>query len=267
MVSPLSDAIDASVFGGKASQLAAAARAGLPVPRGVAISGICVREALKGRISIATSVARLMPIGGPMAVRSSGLLEDGEAASFAGKYSTHLNVLGASALVEAILEIGRSGLSSDVLAYSNALAIRETGEVGVVVQELIVPDVAGVMFTVDPVTGEERSVIEASWGLGAVVVDGRVVPDEIVVDGKTGSIAVRVGVKDIRCEPTASGGVRFVPVVPELIERVCLGRQAISQLMALGIACNSVFAGPHDIEWAWRGAEVYLLQRRPITAL
>ncbi|HZD23894.1 MAG TPA: PEP/pyruvate-binding domain-containing protein, partial [Acidimicrobiia bacterium] len=161
--------LDVTAYGGKAANLSAASRAGLPVPEGFALSWEDVN-------AIATAVpkadgaltADLGDLGDvPLAVRSSAVGEDSRAASFAGQHLTVLNVVGDDAVWSAIGRVWQSGREEAALVYRQRMGITDDPRIGVVVQQLVAAEVAGVLFTCDPVSGTgERWVIEASWGLG-----------------------------------------------------------------------------------------------------
>src|SRR3954449_8138875 len=177
-VVPLAEATDESTYGAKAVGLGTALTAGLPVPPGVALSGSFVdqvaasdAEAWSALLSFVSS----LPV--PLAVRSSCVDEDGAAASFAGQHQTVLNVTSAHGVADAVREIWWSANSDSAITYRKRLGVFTRPSVGVVVQSLLSPDCAGVMFTRNPITGADERMIEAAWGLGEAVVAGRVIPD------------------------------------------------------------------------------------------
>ena len=106
----------------------------------------------------------MRPLGGPLAVRSSAVDEDGAEASFAGQHLTLLNVPSVEELAAAVSEIWWSANSDSAITYRQRVGLFTRPSVGVVVQALLDPDTAGVMFTQNPVTGADERVIEASWG-------------------------------------------------------------------------------------------------------
>jgi phosphoenolpyruvate synthase/pyruvate phosphate dikinase len=134
-----------------------------------------------------------------------------------------------------------------------------------VVQSLLSPDAAGVMFTRNPVTGAEERLIEASWGLGEAVVSGRVIPDSFRIDA-TGAVLDRApGVKKIVIRPTADGGTVEAEVEAHLVEALCLDDSQLAALHALATRCEEVYGPGRDIEWAFAGGTLYLLQCRAVT--
>lgn len=260
----LAGARDAASFGGKAVQLGTAIRAGLPVPGGVALSVAAAEAASHGDAGVLRTLRDACPRG-PCAVRSSAVGEDSERASFAG---THLTVLGARGVEEvtaAVRKVVASGRDAAALAYRTRLGLDRSGGMGVVVQELVEADVAGVMFTRNPVTGAAERVIEASWGLGCAVVDGAVVPDRYRLDADGRLLERTLGEKDLYLRP-GGAGTEEVPVPADRIDLPCLGEGELVALHRLAVACDRAFGSDvHDIEFAFRAATLFLLQRRPIT--
>jgi pyruvate,water dikinase len=260
---PLIAADDPETFGGKAVQLGAALRAGLPVPDGFALSWQTV-EAIAG--DAATDLGPGHPWPDPCAVRSSAIGEDSADASFAG---THLSVLGVSgddAVVEAIRAVHQSCLDPGALAYRSKMGLDPSARMGVVIQGLVDANTAGVMFTRDPLTGANQRVIEASWGLGEAVVAGLVTPDRYVLEADGTLIDELVGEKDLAIRRTPEGGTVEEEVDPVLIDLPCLGSAELADLHELALACDRVFGTTaHDIEFAFKDGAIYLLQRRPIT--
>ncbi len=137
---------------------------------------------------------------------------------------------------------------------------------GVVVQEMVDADVAGVLFTRNPVTGADELVIEASWGLGEAVVAGLVTPDHVRAD-RSGRVLERVvGDKDLAIRLTADGGTAEVPVPRQRAAVPCLDDAQVRALHALVRTCDLAYGDTaHDIEFAFAGGTLHLLQRRPIT--
>jgi pyruvate,water dikinase len=138
---------------------------------------------------------------------------------------------------------------------------------GVVVQELVEADTAGVLFTRNPVNGADELVIEASWGLGEAVVAGLVTPDRFRL-ARDGSVLERAaGVKDVAVRTDPAGGTHQVEVPAELSRALCLDDSELAALHTLAVRCDEVFAESHDLEWAFAGGRLYLLQRRALTAI
>src|SRR5207244_2145175 len=152
---------------------------------------------------VAKAVAAL---SAPFAVRSSAVDEDSAAASFAGQHLTVLNVHSAADVPGAVREIWWSANSDSAITYRQRVGLFARPSVGVVVQSLLDPEVAGVMFTQNPINGADERMIEASWGLGEAVVAGRVIPDNYRLD-RSGAVLERTpGVKKIAIRTVADGG-------------------------------------------------------------
>jgi pyruvate,water dikinase len=262
----LAEAVDETMFGSKAVGLGQAARAGLPIPPGIALSGPIVEAVAAGDEGAITEVTEwASPIPGPLAVRSSAADEDGADASFAGQHLTLLNVPSSDELTSALREVWWSANSDSAITYRQRVGLFTRPSVGVVVQSLLDPESAGVMFTRHPVTGADERVIEASWGLGEVVVAGRVIPDMYRLD-RAGQVLERTpGFKKVAIHSLPDGGTVEKPVPAELRERLCLDEHHLDKLSRLAERCEEVYGPARDIEWAIAGDELYLLQCRAVT--
>ena len=217
----------------------------------------------------------------PVAVRSSATIEDSESASFAGLGDTYLWVEGEDAVADHVRHCWASLYSVESVTYRRHQGVPERGlAMGVVVQLMVDPRCAGVMFTRSPVTGDTSViVIEASWGLGSALVSGDVTPDSYVVSKVTGEIVKRTVASKLRQHQRhpAGAGVRVAEVPAELRDVPCLADAEILALADLGRRVSEHYGAPQDIEWAItsRGAateagadaalRIVLLQSRPET--
>jgi pyruvate,water dikinase len=264
----LADVSDTSVFGSKAVGLGQAMRDGLPVPPGVALSGPLVEAvAAADEAAVEQVLVAVRPLGGPLAVRSSAVDEDGADASFAGQHLTLLNVPSAVELNTALREIWWSANSDSAISYRKRVGLFTRPSVAVVVQVLLDPESAGVMFTRNPITGADERMIEASWGLGEAVVAGLVIPDSYRV-GRDGQVLERrAGLKRIAVRGLATGGTVEAEIAPELVERLCLDDSRLAELNQLGLRCEEVWGPNRDVEWAVAGGTLYLLQCRAVTTV
>jgi pyruvate,water dikinase len=215
---------------------------------------------------IASAYARLCERTGvtdvPVAVRSSGVAEDLAGASFAGQYDTYLWVVGVDSVLEHVRRCWTGLFAETVLTYRPGGGVGDAS-MGVVVQQLVQPRAAGVMFTLDPVSGDRsKIVIEGSWGLGESVVSGEVTPDRYRVDKVTLEIVGRA-VSEKLVEHTREG-LRDVP--EERRSLPCLEDAHVAELAALAKRIEKHRGAPQDIEWAVddRGG-VHVLQVRPET--
>jgi pyruvate, water dikinase len=258
---PIEEALDVACYGGKTAALARAARAGLPVPAAIALSWEDVEAVASGQDAAARAAWRALG-GGVVAVRSSAVDEDSAAASFAGQHATILGAASADEVARAVVEVSRSGQSDGALAYRRRAGLSTDCRIAVLVQRLVDPVCAGVMFTRDPVSGAAHIVIEASWGLGEVVVQGLVVPERWRV-ARDGSVLERdAGHKDVQIVRGEEE-----PVDPARARAFCLGDAEVAALVGLCRRLDAVYGDEgHDVEWAVRGDDLHLLQRRPITS-
>jgi pyruvate,water dikinase len=262
----LVDASEDARFGAKATGLGAAARAGLPIPPGIALSGAIVEQVAAGHddaIAQVLDAARGLPT--PLAVRSSAVDEDGAEASFAGQHLTLLNVPTLDDVPSAVRQIWWSANSDSAVTYRKHVGLFTRPSVGVVVQSLLAPDAAGVMFTKNPINDADERLIEAAFGLGEVVVAGRVIPDTFRID-RSGTVLERTpGLKKIAIRACPDGGTFEDKLAPEQREELCLDDAQLADLAALATRCDEVYGPARDIEWAIAGGHLYLLQCRAVT--
>src|SRR5215471_7612415 len=265
-VVPFSKAGERSLFGSKAVGLGDAARQGLPVPPGVALSGDLVEAVASGDEraieKLSKAVAALSP---PFAVRSSAVDEDSAAASFAGQHLTLLNVHSAADVPGAVREVWWSANSDSAITYRQRVGLFTRPSVGVVVQTLLNPAAAGVMFTENPVTAADERMIEASWGLGEAVVNGVVVPDHFRLSRSGQVLERKAGRKRIAIRSLPNGGTFEEQVDASKVNQICLDDTQLTSLAELALRCEQVYGPRRDIEWAFQDATLYLLQCRAIT--
>jgi len=264
----LEEAHDTGQYGSKAVGLGDAARGGLPIPPGFALSGDIVDAvAADEDASIAEVLRTVAPLSGPFAVRSSAVDEDGADASFAGQHMTLLNVPSTRELTAALKEIWWSANSDSAITYRQRVGLFTRPSIAVVVQSLLDPESAGVMFTRNPINGADERLIEASLGLGETVVAGRVIPDTYRV-ARSGEVLERAaGYKKIRVRSLPDGGTVEEAVAPELVESLCLDDEQLGALSRLAARCEEVYGPGRDIEWAIAGGQLYLLQCRAVTRI
>lgn len=206
-----------------------------------------------------------------VAVRSSATVEDAAQASFAGMFRSHLNVAGADELMTKVQDCWASGFGARVLFYRLKLGLGSAERlVAVVVQHMVSSDQSGVMFTVDPATGDpDLLVIEATWGLGETVVGGQVAPDHFVVRKRDLQIVERnVAEKsfELRRDPDTGRNVEQ-PLSSERARAASLSDEQVRSVAELGIRTEKHYGAPQDIEFAIEGGTLYLVQTRPVTTL
>jgi phosphoenolpyruvate synthase/pyruvate phosphate dikinase len=207
-----------------------------------------------------------------MVVRSSALSEDAAAASSAGLYETYLNLRTEDAVLDAVLRCYRSLWSDRAVHYRAFKRIDSAREaMAVVVMPLVPAEVAGVAFTVNPVTGErDRITINASWGLGEAIVSGRVTPDQYLLDkGTLAVLAHDLAHKDVAVLPHPDGasGTVTVAVPQDRARAPALTEAQVRELGALCLRVEAHYGRPVDVEWAFAGDRLYVLQARPVTGL
>ena len=210
-----------------------------------------------------------------VAVRSSATAEDLPQAAFAGQQETFLNVLGERALLDAVKACWTSLWSERAILYRAHQHVDQfTVKLAVVVQEMIQADVAGVMFTANPVTGaRDELIIDANPGLGEAVVGGLVTPDHFVVNKRSRHIRQKhLGRREAVIRSKKEGGTEQINAAQENMNTFALSIQAVRMLSKLGVDVENHYRLPQDIEWAWiqdnsKTGKFYILQSRPMTAL
>ncbi len=205
----------------------------------------------------------------PVAVRSSATAEDAVGTSFAGMHETFVNVVGADALFERLVDCWASLYGARVISYRASQGLIEEPAIAVVVQQLVASERAGVLFTADPSTGDRsRIVVEGAFGLGEVVVGGEVEPDTYVLD-KDGPrlVGVRVGHKDHKLVAAPDGTVAHEELDRDAGQRRVLSDEEAVGLARLGLQVEAHYGEPQDIEWSLADDRTYLVQTRPITTL
>ncbi len=210
----------------------------------------------------------------PVAVRSSSVSEDAAEASFAGEHDTYLWIRGPEAVAKNVLRCWSSLFTPQALSYFHQFNLRpnETA-MGVVVQSMVAAEAAGVMITIDPLTGDRSQIsIEGSCGLGISVVGGEVTPDRYFVDKVTLELRSRmISPKGIAYQfDPEFGDVRRVEIPLEEQMRPCISDEEVIAIARLGKLVERTLGTAQDIEWAIGPGEsgardIHLLQTRPET--
>jgi pyruvate,water dikinase len=203
-----------------------------------------------------------------VAVRSSATAEDLPGASFAGQQDTFLNVTRAT-LLESVRRCWSSLFTPRAIFYRKEKGFsHEDVLISVAVQELLTPEASGVMFTMEPVSGQhDRIVINASWGLGEAVVSGQVTPDEYVVE-KAGLriLDKQISKKDRRIVSDKKGGTKWTTVPKSKVKKPALSDSDIVRLAEYGVQIENHYGVPQDIEWVVdKESRIFILQARPET--
>jgi len=247
---------------GVAARLREVIRA-LPLPADLAAQitaayeSLCSSGVAPGEASGAVAGEASSEASGEVAVRSSATLEDSPAASFAGLQDTYLAVRGTDAVLDAVRRCWASLYNDESVAYRRRMGLPEDGlAMGVVIQRMLRPRAAGVMFTRSPVTGDRSVVaIEGTWGLGSALVAGEVTPDCLMVSKVTGEITGRrIGAK-LRWHSFGPNepGISSSAVPNSLRGRPCLTDDEARALASAGQRVEEHYGVPQDIEWALLG--------------
>jgi phosphoenolpyruvate synthase/pyruvate phosphate dikinase len=202
------------------------------------------------------------------AVRSSATAEDLPTASFAGQQDTYLNIIGKTAILKHISKCWASLFTDRAIIYrlQNGFDHRKV-YLSVVVQQMIFPQAAGVLFTAEPVTGNRKVVsIDASFGLGEAMVSGLVNADSYKV-GNGKIIDKKVSTKKLAIYALKDGSTKEQEIEPEQQNKQALTDEQILQLERIGRKIEEHFGRPQDIEWCLASGTFYIVQSRPITTL
>ncbi|HEX3031573.1 MAG TPA: phosphoenolpyruvate synthase [Bacillota bacterium] len=229
------------------------------------IEGIAIPQDIKEEI---TSFLSRLDEKTAYAVRSSATAEDLPTASFAGQHDTYLNVIGEQAILKHISKCWASLFTERAVIYrlQNGFDHRKV-LLSVVVQKMIFPQAAGILFTADPVTSNRKVLsIDASFGLGEALVSGLVNADVYKV--RNGQVTdKKISTKKLAIYALKDGGTKEQEIEPEQQNRQVLTDQQILQLEQLGRKLEEHFGCPQVIEWCLADETFYIVQSRPITTL
>jgi pyruvate,water dikinase len=230
-----------------------------------AVEGIAIPD------DVALAITRaLVRLGAQAAcaVRSSATAEDSPTASFAGQYDSYLNVVGPGAVLRHVSRCWASLFSERAVTYRlrNGFDHRKV-QMAVVVQQMVVPHAAGILFTADPVTSSRKvASVEASFGLGEALVSGLVNADTFKV--RQGEVVARaVAIKQRAIHASPMSGTEELPVAPARQEQPALTDAQVVRLVQLGRRIEAHFGHPQDIEWCLADDGFWIVQSRPITTL
>ena len=295
MLAALTDecARDVARAGGKGSSLARMAGLGLPVPPGfvvlaealssaldeagarddlrAALADPALAQAIIGALpppAIEAAYASLGCDDPAVAVRSSAVAEDSGEASFAGQQETYLHVRGAASVAARVRDCWASFFSERALFYRAQMGSLADLQMAVVVQRMIEPDVAGILFTADPVQRRrDQMVVEAIFGLGELAVSGAVTPDNYVIARDGRLKRSRIVEQRAALVGLPAGGTEERTLTPEQGAAPTLGEADLRRLAELGRLLEDHHGAPQDIEWAIAEGVLYVLQSRPVTTL
>ncbi len=284
--------------GKKACVLAQLKRHQLPIPNGFCLTpGALTREFLRWNVSsgmnqtsmeqlvesysfssefIQTVQSHFRKLKGNkehfrVAVRSSSTLEDLGDASFAGQYETVLDVRDESKLIDAIKTCLLSYWTPRATTYRDNHGIHDEDiHMGILVQEMVHSTTSGVLFTKDPRSNHDDTlmVVNAVWGLGESLVSGAVTPDEYIINRTNGAEKHSIiADKKFKLQSSMDGGVESIQLNQPMSKGRVLSNNQLELLASLGNKVEQIFQSPQDLEWAFQDGELYLLQSRPITTL
>lgn len=222
----LKNAEDTKLFGGKSANLAHMLQGDLPVPAGCAV-GLDAFEGNRLSDDAKQQIKQYLKTDKLYAVRSSALAEDAEGASWAGQFETFLDTEPEDVIDR--IELCHNSAKKRAKAYAKGKTYASSFDIAVAVQEMVKPEYAGVLFTRDPISGENSLVTEYIKGLGEDLVSGRADPERVVLADST---------------------------------KVPFNAQ---ELADLATKVEKLFGAPQDIEWAWADNKMWLVQARPIT--
>ncbi len=260
------------LVGGKGLSLARLSQAGIAVPPGFVITTE-VYESTYGKGIDSTLTDTIIQAFDRLevervAVRSSAIAEDSVDASWAGQFESYLSVT-RNELIESVQKCWSSASSEIVIGYAESQAIaRDKLAIAVVVQKMIESEVSGVAFSVNPVNKDDSQImIEATYGLGELLVQGMITPDNYLVDKLSFEILDKnIPHKTNMLTYSDSQNIEQ-PVSSERADEPCLDDDKIVELAHLVIEIEKYYGTPQDIEWALDKSEFYIVQSRPITTL
>jgi rifampicin phosphotransferase len=205
----------------------------------------------------------------PVAVRSSAMAEDLPGASFAGQQATSLNVRGEEELLGAVRHCWASLWSARAIAYRERQGFDHArSAIAVVVQRLVPAEVAGVLFSANPLTGvRDEMVVNAALGLGEAVVGGLATPDSFTLDRETLAVRERHTGLQVLQTVLAERGTTERPLDSERAAKPTLDDAQLARLGKIGLNIERHFGSPQDVEWAYADDRFWVLQARPITNL
>jgi pyruvate,water dikinase len=228
------------------------------------------REAINAILNAYEELSEKIGTKNPrVAVRSSATAEDLPEASFAGQQATFLNVRGGKEVVNSVRRAWASLFEPRAIYYRqiNKFDHLKVG-IAVPVQQMVQSDKSGIMFTVDPVTGDKsKVVIEGGWGLGEAIVSGSVTPDRYLVDKETFSIVRREVHTQSWKISLVGDSDRHVKLSESIGSKQKLSDHEIIELAKLGLKLEEHYGFPQDVEWAIEEGKVYIVQTRPVTTL
>jgi pyruvate,water dikinase len=234
-----------------------------------------LRSALRELALPAAAIAEIreqlaqFPASQAFSVRSSSTMEDLASAAFAGQHDTFLNCSGADYILIQIKECFLSLWTDRAIAYRQQHGFEHAlAAMAVVVQRMVSCDVAGVGFSMNPVSGDlNELIVNANYGLGESVVSGEMLVDQFVLDRASRSVrSAQVAQKTSKIVEDGNG-TKVVQLGDDESREPCLNPTQLSELAGLILQVEASYRFPQDIEWGFAGGKLFLLQSRPITTI
>ncbi|HSW48451.1 MAG TPA: PEP/pyruvate-binding domain-containing protein [Candidatus Saccharimonadales bacterium] len=263
---------DISNSGGKGASLGEMTQAGIPVPPGFVITTNAFRKfhnkSFSNNFNSELSFAFDSLNTNLVAVRSSAVAEDSSNASWAGQLESYLNITKEN-LIDSVKKCWNSINSDRAENYSKQNNIPPTQLiVAVVVQRMVNSEISGVMFTSNPVTNNRNEImIEAAYGLGELLVQGEITPDNYIFSKQTSKILKATNGSQDEMLVFKNGKNEKVPVAVDMKNKIILNSNQLTKLAELGTKIESHYGFPCDIEWAYENDKFYIIQSRPVTTL
>ncbi|MBW3628124.1 MAG: phosphoenolpyruvate synthase [Gemmatimonadetes bacterium] len=298
-------AVEASLTGGKGASLSRLTQGGFTVPPGIIVPASAYRIFLASVEGVEEELAALRPLDaaalheqcapirarlvahplppeleealhgrlpallgeGSVSVRSSATLEDLAGAAFAGQHDTYLNVAGVEEIIASVRRCWASLWEDRAVRYryERGFGVAEAA-MAVVVQRMVASEVAGVAFSMNPVSGDiGEVVVNSAFGLGETVVSGEGGIDQFIVSKESGEVLQRVIGTKTHALLSNPAGIERVELPGERRDAPSLSDDELARLAELALRVERFYAFPQDLEWALAGGELYLLQSRPVT--
>lgn len=261
-----------SEVGGKGASLGEMTQAGIPIPLGFVVTVDTYKEFIGQELPVDVRdqiLEAFDQLGAErVAVRSSAVAEDSSAASWAGQLESYLNTT-RDTLIENIRKCWNSIKSERALAYAAEQNLPEDKlQVAVVVQKMVDSEASGVIFSVNPITKDNNEImIEAGFGLGEMLVQGMITPDNFIVDKTNFQIKERTIETQEKMLVYKDGLNQEVEVPKDKQSKQCIGDKDVEELARLAVRIEEHYGFPCDIEWAKQGDDLFIVQSRPITTL
>jgi pyruvate,water dikinase len=260
---------DLNLVGGKGLSLGRMINEGIPVPPGFVITTGLHKDFMNSNILSEQTKNDLYTAfdtlgASRVAVRSSAISEDSETASWAGQFESYLNV-GRDELIKRVQDCWGSVTGAGAYAKTQGMKEEELA-LGVVVQKMVDSEVSGVAFSVNPLNHDSDEImIEATYGLGELLVQGMVTPDNYVVSKQNKNlVSSRIVIKTTMLI-YKDGESKEIPVSSDMQEKSCLTDEQLRDLCSLVCQIEDYYESPQDIEWALHDNRFYIVQSRPIT--